>query len=193
MQQEQILPHQFMFQPREIRELLAAMFGVGKSGITEVRDQTVVSDGRTVDDLKEISLEKMRAYVGDPEATLGIAWEKTVMKAAAELEQLNAPAVLAAPAPTTEELNAGAAAANEARAAEEAAAAKAAEDARLEEEAVAAAEAQAKADEEAAAKAEEEARAQADAAAAAEATANAQGEAEAAAEEELPPLPGSNE
>ena len=48
---ERIYPAVWLALPKETREHLAKVFGISASGITEVRDQSVVSDGFTVEDL----------------------------------------------------------------------------------------------------------------------------------------------
>lgn len=104
---ERILPGQFMNLSRELRDHIANVFEVGRTGISEVRDETVVSDGRTFDDLAAITKEKMCAYVGSEENFLR-AWELTVAKATYELHPpvgtignatVVAPQVAADPAP----------------------------------------------------------------------------------------------
>lgn len=69
---------------KEVRDYLAAMWKIPQSGITEIRDQTVLSDGHTYDDLSVITLEKMTEYIGSEES-FARAWELTVMKAYSEL------------------------------------------------------------------------------------------------------------
>lgn len=81
---EHIVPGLWMVQTNEIREHLAKVFGVGRSGITEIRDQTLLSDGRTQEDLKVITHEAMTAYIGSDESFLR-SWEITVYKARSEL------------------------------------------------------------------------------------------------------------
>lgn len=84
MPAERILPGQFMHLSREIREYLGHMWKIPQSGISEVRDQTVISDGHTYDDLATITHEKMTEYIGSEE-TFARAWEITVAKAYSEL------------------------------------------------------------------------------------------------------------
>lgn len=70
--------------PRDVREHLMKVFGVVKTGVAEVRDQTVVSDGVTNDDLSVITSEKMTEYVG-PAEDFHKLWQISVSKANYEL------------------------------------------------------------------------------------------------------------
>lgn len=81
---EKIYPHIFIQVPKDLRDYIAKVFGVKQSGITEVRDSTVISDGRTVEDLSVINEETMEAYVGSKE-TFARLWEITISKAKSEL------------------------------------------------------------------------------------------------------------
>lgn len=70
---------------KEIREHLRKVFSVARSGITEVRDQTLISDGTTNDDLaKAFTIESLCNYVGSKE-TFARAWEIAVSKAKYEV------------------------------------------------------------------------------------------------------------
>lgn len=73
-----------MLLPRETREHLAVVFNIPRSGITEIRDDVVVLDGRTMDDLSAITVEAMEAYVGSP-ASFGRLWELSIAKSKHEL------------------------------------------------------------------------------------------------------------
>lgn len=84
MPAERILPGQFMHLSREIREYLGHMWKIPRSGVSEVRDQTVISDGHTYEDLLAITHERMNEYIGSEE-TFARAWEITVAKAYSEL------------------------------------------------------------------------------------------------------------
>ncbi len=81
---EQIYPQIWMLNPKEIRDHLAIVFGVEQSSATEVRDETVISDGRNEIDLKAITLEKMCEYIGSQEE-FHRAWTITLAKAKHEL------------------------------------------------------------------------------------------------------------
>lgn len=67
------------------RQLLKVVFNiVGPTAPTEVRNEMVVTDGHTVDDLKAITHEKMCEYIGSQETFLR-AWEITLAKIHSEL------------------------------------------------------------------------------------------------------------
>lgn len=84
MDTDRITPQQWMIVPRETREHLVPIFHIGKSGITEVHNQDVVTDGRTSDDLRAITSEVMAEYVGS-EASFFRLWELSLAKARAHL------------------------------------------------------------------------------------------------------------
>ena len=48
--------------PREVRLWLRNMFDIPQSNVVEVRDNTVLTDGVTNDDLKAITLEKLQKF-----------------------------------------------------------------------------------------------------------------------------------
>lgn len=81
---DKILPGLWMTLAPERREHLAHVFHVQRSGISEIRDSTHVSDGRTIDDLSVITAERMAEYVGSTESFSRL-WELTVAKAHYEL------------------------------------------------------------------------------------------------------------
>lgn len=76
---DRIYPQLWMSLEKNTRIHLAEVFKLTPSGVTEVRDQEVVSDGYLVDDLKGITLEKMCEYIGSTE-TFSRAWEITLAK-----------------------------------------------------------------------------------------------------------------
>lgn len=82
--QERIVPGQLMLLDKKMRDHIAETFGVKQSGPCEVRDNEVISDGRTLADLSVITKEAMTAYVGSEE-TFGRLWEITCAKAYSEL------------------------------------------------------------------------------------------------------------
>ncbi len=84
MPQDKLFPVQFMHQSKEIRDYLCQMWKIPRTGISEVRDNTVISDGHTLDDLAVITLERMCEYIGSEES-FGRAWEITCAKAHSEL------------------------------------------------------------------------------------------------------------
>lgn len=60
------------------------MWKIPRSGVSEIRDQEVVSDGHTYEDLLVITLDLMNRYIGSEE-TFARAWEVTIAKAFSEL------------------------------------------------------------------------------------------------------------
>jgi hypothetical protein len=80
-----IYPHVWLRLPRDVREHLVTIFKIGKSGVSEVKDMEVVSDGRTDEDLSVITLEAMNKYIGSVETDFDKAWDITVSKAIYEL------------------------------------------------------------------------------------------------------------
>lgn len=70
----------WMSQPTDVRDEIAREFDLKRTGIREVRDQDVVSDGFKQEDLNEITEERMEKYVGSKE-TFPRLWELTIAKA----------------------------------------------------------------------------------------------------------------
>lgn len=81
---EKIYSQHWIDLPKQVRAKLVEVFGIERTGITEVRDQTVISDGFTNTDLQGITLDKMNQYIGSVE-TFPRAWELTLMKVNYEL------------------------------------------------------------------------------------------------------------
>lgn len=77
---ERILPQMWMQLEKPIRLQIVKDFDIPRTGITEIRDQEVISDGYSVNDLSTITLEKMTSYIGSEE-TFPRAWEITCSKA----------------------------------------------------------------------------------------------------------------
>ena len=72
--------------PKDIRAHIATVFSLVKTGIAEVRDQTILCDGYSNDDLKGISAVKMAEYTGSPvETPFSQLWTITVSKAKYEV------------------------------------------------------------------------------------------------------------
>lgn len=67
-----------------IRMHLAKVFDLPRTGISEIKDMTLISDGHTNKDLESITLEKMNEYIGSEEL-FARAWELTLAKAKYEL------------------------------------------------------------------------------------------------------------
>jgi len=84
--------------PKETKNHLVKVFAIPKSGVTEIKDQDVVSDGYTIADLGVITLDKMCEYIGSRE-TFARSWEITLMKVKSDL---NPPMELPKPAEEVE-------------------------------------------------------------------------------------------
>lgn len=84
MPHDKVVPQHWMLLPKDIRAHLAVVFNIRVSGVTEIRDQDVITDGRTINDLEALSLERMCDYIGSEE-TFARAFELTIAKAHAEL------------------------------------------------------------------------------------------------------------
>lgn len=84
MPHEKVTPQHWMLLDKETRDYLAKKFDIKVSGVTEVVDQRVVTDGRTMIDLEALSREAMCAFVGSDE-TFARAFELTIAKAYSEL------------------------------------------------------------------------------------------------------------
>jgi len=74
-------PQLWMQLDSKIRAELVSAFNIQRTGITEIRDQVLISDGYSVEDLKVLTLEKMNEYIGSQEETVARAWEITCAKA----------------------------------------------------------------------------------------------------------------
>lgn len=84
---EQIFPAHWIYLPHEIREHLAKVFGIGRSVATEIVDNRLVSDGRSVRDLAAVTKEKMEAYIGGGTEDMHFydMWNVCISKAKVEL------------------------------------------------------------------------------------------------------------
>lgn len=80
MQQDKITQQQWMWLPQQIRNRFIEVFQLDRTGIAEVRDQTVISDGYSQTDLAVINKERLCEYVGSEETFLR-AWELAISKA----------------------------------------------------------------------------------------------------------------
>lgn len=100
----QIVPQLWMMLPKAERDLIAKKFDLKRTGMTEVINEDVVTDGYRMEDLKEITLEKMTAFIGSEESFMR-AWELTVMKTRS---LLNPPQVFIGTPVQLEELQSGA-------------------------------------------------------------------------------------
>ena len=81
---EKVYQQHWIDLPKDVRQKLAEVFDIERTGITEIRDNTVISDGFTNKDLEAITLPKMTEYIGSDE-TFHRAWELTLMKVRSEL------------------------------------------------------------------------------------------------------------
>lgn len=83
---------------KETREHLVKVFGIIPTGIKEIRDQSIISDGFTNENLQVISLEKMAEYTSSP-ISVGFhrLWEITLAKTRFELNPPIDPAILGIP------------------------------------------------------------------------------------------------
>ena len=82
--QEFITQQQWLQLPTEVKTHLINVFKIARTGISEVRDNTVISDGYSQNDLKAITHAAMNEYIGSEENFLR-AWEITLAKAHFEL------------------------------------------------------------------------------------------------------------
>lgn len=80
-----ITKDQWMLLDIQVKQKLISVFGIVKSGYSEIRDNIVVTDGYTQEDLKKITLEKMNEYIGSEETSFLRAWEVTLSKVNFEL------------------------------------------------------------------------------------------------------------
>lgn len=77
--QEFITQQQWLLLPREVKNELINVFGIERTGISEVRDNEIISDGYSQKDLMVITKETMAKYIGSDESFLR-AWEITLSK-----------------------------------------------------------------------------------------------------------------
>lgn len=80
-----IPPQLWMQLEKKVREHLIGVFGLMRTGITEIVDDRVITDGYSNEDLKVITLAKMNEYIGSEETDLLHAWAVTCSKAKYEL------------------------------------------------------------------------------------------------------------
>jgi len=85
---ERLYQNQWMSLPREIRLWLRAMFDIPQTNVVEVRDNTVLTDGVTNDDLKAITLEKLKEFTKQ-EGTFAQLFEIVTQKLQFELAVQN--------------------------------------------------------------------------------------------------------
>ena len=87
---ERIYQHSWISYPKEVRERLTKIFFIPTSGVAEIKDQEVLSDGKTNTDLLVITKDKLISYVGES-ADFPTLWEKTLAKVDLELHPLPTP------------------------------------------------------------------------------------------------------
>ena len=85
----------WMLLPKEQRQHLVVVFNISRTGVTEIRDQDIISDGHSNMDLEVISAEKMAEYTGSPATEpFHRLWEITVSKSNYELNPpINIPTI----------------------------------------------------------------------------------------------------
>lgn len=81
---DRVAPQMWMMLGKDERDRLAHVFKIEATGITEVRDNEVLTDGFKYEDLAGITKEKMTEYVGSEESYPRL-WELTVAKVRSEL------------------------------------------------------------------------------------------------------------
>lgn len=81
---ERVYQQNWIELPKDIREHLQKVFGIIRTGISEVRDNTLISDGITNEDLGVITSVKMAEYVGSMD-TFSRLWDISISKAKYEL------------------------------------------------------------------------------------------------------------
>lgn len=87
---DKIHVHNWISLSKETRKHLSEVFALVPTGIAEIRDQQVISDGYSNADLEKITHAKMAEYVGSNESFSRL-WELTIAKVKYEL---NPPIVL---------------------------------------------------------------------------------------------------
>lgn len=73
---------------KKTRDHLSKAFNIQQSSVCEVRNETVVSDGKTNEDLLVITSETMAKYVGKMGSglTFNELWSETLKQAALEMD-----------------------------------------------------------------------------------------------------------
>lgn len=83
---EQIFPAHWLALNHDMRERLAAVFGIKRSASTEIMNNVIISDGRSVKDLSVITKAAMQEYINDTkEVNFARLWEITQSKALGEI------------------------------------------------------------------------------------------------------------
>lgn len=87
---DRIIVHNWISLSKDVRKHLVGVFNLVATGIAEIRDQEVISDGHSNADLEKITAAKMAEYVGSNESFPRL-WELTLAKVKYEL---NPPIIL---------------------------------------------------------------------------------------------------
>ena len=83
---DRIYVHYWMSLDKPVREYLAKVFNINRTGIVEIRDETVLTDGYNNDDLSVVTKETLALYTGDSlDNSFSQLWELTVLRAQSEL------------------------------------------------------------------------------------------------------------
>jgi hypothetical protein len=84
---DRVYSHNFITLSKEVRAHLVKVFGINRTGITEIRDNTVIADGHTNEDLMVITAPAMSAYTGSSvdDTSFARLWEITISKVNHEL------------------------------------------------------------------------------------------------------------
>lgn len=84
-----IYPSLWLKENAEMRDELAKIFDIRKSGGIEVTGGILVSDGRKPIDLLNITIEKMQKFLGSKEKDENVLWSLCVDKVKQNLENKN--------------------------------------------------------------------------------------------------------
>lgn len=83
----QIYQHQYMHLDVPVKEKLRKIFNIPKTGVAEILNETVISDGIRNEDLAVLTEEAMSAYLGNvPHETFGHLFDLVVEKIKYEIE-----------------------------------------------------------------------------------------------------------
>lgn len=72
--------------PSDVKQKIAEILNIKKTGFTHVQDGQIVSDGYAPKDLMEITPEKMRKFLGSKDTDLYALWGDLVKKVTQEVE-----------------------------------------------------------------------------------------------------------
>jgi len=72
--------HMWVSLPNEVRRRIRVVFGIPKSGFTEVSDGVIISDGVTQEDFKSLTINKMKEYLGEESDDFHKLFDKVVAK-----------------------------------------------------------------------------------------------------------------